>query len=92
MVNPVSSAPTAPQGLILNQLSIISAIPKPALGIGTYVGQPAVYYPDRDWHELCIADDHQSDLGAIGWLSPTVFRSAVGVVTNPPANAFFRLQ
>ncbi|MEI9961368.1 MAG: hypothetical protein WDM76_09665 [Limisphaerales bacterium] len=91
MVNPVSSAPTAPQGLILNQLSIISAIPKPALGIGTYVGQPAVYFPTATGTNFVL--QMTTNLASGDWVAVTNGIPISGlVVTNPPANAFFRLQ
>jgi alpha-tubulin suppressor-like RCC1 family protein len=80
------------QNIYTNQPElIVPGTPPPALGIGTYGSQPAVYYPAPGNGSYVL--QMCTNLASGAWVTVTNATPIIGFqVTNAPANAFFRLQ
>jgi plastocyanin len=75
---------------VTNSVTISVGIPKPALGIGTYSNQPAVFFPVVGTNfTLQMA----TNLSSPTWVTVSNAIPITGVIiTNPPPNVFFRLN
>jgi hypothetical protein len=87
-----NSGDAADPGPLLTLQPYSAAPPTPpALGIATYSNQPAVFFPTATGTNFLL--QMTTNLASGNWVTVTSGIPISGlVITNPPANAFFRLH